>query len=61
LVLEVNALDAFRNAESDCERLASEILRQLIEQFEVQVEFLVFLTRYKSWIKLNWEHVKCAF
>ena len=61
LVLEVDALDAFGNAESDRERLTSEILRQLIEQFEVQIEFLVFLARYKCRIKFNRQHVKCAF
>ena len=47
-----------RHSESDGECFAPEVVRQLIEDLEIQIKLPIFLVNRKSRVKLDWEHVE---
>lgn len=58
LVLEVNALYMFWHPECHSQSFASQILGQLIEQFEIQVQLFVLLPGDEGGIQLDGQHIE---
>lgn len=61
LILEVYSLDVLRHSECNGERLAPQVLWQLVEELEVEVQLFILLTGDERGVKLDWQHVKRTF
>lgn len=61
LLLKIDTLYIFWDPKSDGQGLTTEVLWQFVENFQLQIEFSIFLLGRESWIELDRQHVEGAF